>query len=241
MASSLRVAPTGRRVRAPDFDAREHLLDAATTLFAERGIANTTIAQIAAASGVTSAMVHYWFQTRDRLLDAVVEERISRAILAVWDPVDPVVDAPLAQTEGIVRRMFDVTERMPWLPSLWLREIVNEGGLLRERALPRIPLKKVLGFGQSIAGGKARGELNASIDPLLLFNSIIALVMLPQATSKIWQRLQLSASFDRVNLERHVTALLVHGLCGNRSPAASVVPRSRTQSAPARRPKRKTP
>ena len=241
MASSIRAAPTGRRVRAPDYDAREHLLDAATALFAERGIANTTIAQIAAASGVTSAMVHYWFQTRDRLLDAVVEERIARAFLAVWDPVDPASDAPLAQTEGIVRRMFDVTENMPWLPSLWLREIVNEGGLLRERALPRIPLEKVVGFGQSIAASQARGELNAHIDPLLLFNSIIALVMLPQATSKIWQRLNQSASFDRANLERHVTALLVHGLCGNRLPAASVAPKSRTQSTPARRPRRKTP
>ena len=241
MASPIRAAPTGRRVRAPDYDARELLLDAATALFAERGIANTTIAQIAAGGGVTSAMVHYWFQTRERLLDAVVEERIARAFHVVWDAVDPADHAPLAQTEGIVRRMFDVTEKMPWLPSLWLREIVNDGGLLRERAFRHIPVKKVQGFGRSVARGKARGELNAQINPLLLFNSILALVMLPQATMKIWRRLHQPASFDRANLERHVIALLFHGLSGDLAPAASVVPAARTQPTPARRPRRKTP
>ena len=240
MRTSLRPASTGRRARAPAHDAREHLLDAATALFAERGVANTTVAQIATASGVTSAMVHYWFQTRERLLDAVVEERIARALLAVWEPFDPADEAPLAQTQGIVRRMFDVTEVMPWLPSLWLREIVNEGGLLRERAFRHIPVKKVQAFGMSVARARARGALNAQIDPLLLFNSILALVMLPQATAKLWQRLNQPASFDRANVERHVMALLVHGLSGNLATAASTARAAHARTTPARRPGRKT-
>ena len=225
MKSPARSNPTGRPAHASDHDSREHLLDAATTLFAERGIANTTIAQVAAASGVTSAMVHYWFKTRERLLDAVVEERLAAAFRAVWGPVDPAADeAPLTQMVGILRRMFDVTEKMTWLPSLWLREIINEGGLLRERAFRRIPFKKVQSFGESIARGKARGEVNQQIDPLLLFSSILALVMLPLATSKIWQRLHPAATFDHANLKRHVTALLLHGVTGNRAPAAVPAP-----------------
>jgi AcrR family transcriptional regulator len=48
------------------------LLDVAIGLFAERGIANTTVAQIATAGQVTSAMVHYWFDTREKLRDAVI-------------------------------------------------------------------------------------------------------------------------------------------------------------------------
>ncbi|MGF6416245.1 AcrR family transcriptional regulator [Paraburkholderia sp. MM5482-R2] len=202
----------GRRPHPQDFDAREHLLDVAVALFAERGIANTTLAQIAAASGVTSAMVHYWFQTREKLLDALFEERLVAAFGAIWDPVDPEHDEPLALTQGIVKRMFDVTETMPWLPSLWLREIVNEGGLLRERAFARIPVQKLAAFGQNIARGCASGQLNARLEPLLLFNSVLALVMLPQATARIWQRLNPRTSFDRATLERHVVALLAQGM-----------------------------
>ncbi len=218
----------GRRARATDSDARGQLLDAAVGLFAERGVANTTVARIAAAAGVTSAMVHYWFDTRERLLDAVVEERVAPLFFHIWDPVDVEHGAPLELVRGIVGRMFDVTEKQPWLPSLWLREIVNEGGLLREQALRHIPLQRVAGFGQNIARGKARGEVNPEIEPLLLFNSILALVMLPQATSRIWQRINPTLKLDRAMLERHVGALLMHGIA------------TRTANASGRRTKRRS-
>lgn len=209
------VHPTsGRRARTPDTDARGHLLDAAIALFAERGIANTTVAQIAAAGRVTSAMVHYWFDTRERLLDAVVDERLAPLFHTIWDPVAVGHDTPLETVQGIVGRMFDVTARAPWVPSLWLREIVNEGGLLRERALRHIPLDRVLGFGQNIARGKQRGEVNQGIEPQLVFNSILALVMLPQATAKIWRRINPTLKLDRPLLERHVVELLMNGMAG---------------------------
>jgi len=210
----------GRRPRAPDSDARGQLLDVAIALFAERGIANTTVAQIAAAGQVTSAMVHYWFDTRERLLDAVVEERLAPRFRAVWEPADVEHGEPLESVQGIVHRMFNVTEQAPWLPSLWLREIVNEGGLLRERALRHIPLKRVAAFGQNIARGKQGGKVNESIEPLLVFNSILALVMLPQATAKIWRRINPMLALDRATMERHVTALLMHGIAASRTGAA---------------------
>jgi AcrR family transcriptional regulator len=204
----------GRRTRTPDSDARGQLLDAAIAMFAERGIASTTVAQIAAAGHVTSAMVHYWFDTRERLLDAVVEERLAPLFHTIWDPADVERGEPLELVRGIVGRMFDVTARMPWLPSLWLREIINEGGLLRERALRHIPLQRVAGFGQNIARGQSRGEVNPQLQPLLVFNSILALVMLPQATAKIWRRINSTLPLDRATLEQHVTALLMQGIAG---------------------------
>jgi AcrR family transcriptional regulator len=216
---------------ATDDDARGQLLDAAIGLFSERGIANTTVAQIAAAGHVTSAMVHYWFDTRERLLDAVVDERLAPRFHAVWDPADVERDAPLELVQGIVRRLFDVTEQAPWLPSLWLREIINEGGLLREQALRHIPVKRVAGFGQNIARGKQRGEVNEDIEPLLLFNSILALVMLPQATAKIWRRINSTLTLDRATVERHVSALLMRGLA-NRGGLGSRPPHPNTRKTP---------
>jgi AcrR family transcriptional regulator len=223
-------AVAGRRARATDSDARGQLLDAAVALFAERGIANTTVAQIAASGQVTSAMVHYWFDTREKLLDAVVEERLAPLFHAIWDPPDMDRDEPLKLVRGILGRMFDVTQKNPWLPSLWLREIVNEGGLLRERALRHIPVKRVEGFGQNIARGKSRGEVNSEIEPLLLFNSILALVMLPQATAKIWHRINPTLTLDRAALEQHVTALLMHGIAA-RPPGAARRPQHRKARA----------
>ena len=53
------------------------------------------------------------------------------------------------------------------------------------------------------------------------------------------QRLNQPASFDRANLERHVMALLVHGLRDNLAPAESAAREVRARTTPARRPRRK--
>jgi AcrR family transcriptional regulator len=223
--------PRGRRPVVEDFDVREHMLDLATQLFAERGIAATTVAQIAAAAGVTSAMVHYYFTNREQLLDAVVDERIARAVTFVWsgNPTAKRNESdPFALVHELVGRLFEVTERMPWLPSLWMREIVNEGGLLRERMIKRVPVEHLKRFAAQVAKAQQAGTVNPGLEPMFLFNSIMALVMLPLATSKIWHSARGLPKLDREVLHRHVSALLTAGM-------------QQPRKAPARRPARKKP
>lgn len=205
--------PRGRRRAVPDLDGRERLLDCATQLFAAQGIAATTMAQIASAAGVTSAMVHYYFKNRETLLDIVVEERIARAIHFVWQVGAASADDNAALlAHKLADRLFDVTGRMPWLPPLWLREVVNEGGMLRERLLARIPLDNLMRFARRIEGAQRAGSINPDIEAPLLFLSILGLVMLPLATATIWQRLPRMPKLGRDALHRHVTALLTSGL-----------------------------
>ncbi|HEY4802073.1 MAG TPA: TetR/AcrR family transcriptional regulator [Paraburkholderia sp.] len=201
--------PHGRRRADADLDMRERLLASATQLFGEQGIAATTMAQIAEAAGVTSAMVHYYFTNREKLLDAVVEERLARSIAFVWESAErESARDPHALVEELVARLFDVTSRMPWLPPLWLREIVNEGGLLRERMLKRLPVEQLQRFAARIGEAQRDGSVNAELEAPLLFSSILALVMLPLATSKIWQSTPGFPKIERDALHRHVSALL---------------------------------
>ena len=205
--------PLGRRPAVEDFDVREHLLDTATRLFSERGIAATTVAQIASEAGVTSALVHYYFTNREKLLDAVADERLASAAKFVWRPaVEDAVSDPFALVHEFVARLFDVTDRMPWLPPLWLREIVNEGGLLRERMIRRIPFDNIKRFSSRVSHAQQDGTVNGDLEAMLLFNSILALVMLPLATAKIWQSARGLPVIERDALRRHVTTLLIGGM-----------------------------
>lgn len=207
--------PLGRRPTVDDFDVREHLLDTATRLFAERGIAATTVAQIAADADVTSGLVHCYSTNRERLLDAVVDERLALAAEFAWRPAaEDTASDRFALVQEFVARLFDVTERMPWLPPLWLREIVNEDGLLRERMLRRIPFVNVKRFGARVAQAQAQqdGTVNRELVALMLFNSILALVMLPLATAKICQSARGLAVIERDALRLHVNALLIGGM-----------------------------
>lgn len=206
---------------------RERLLACATQLFAEQGIAATTMAQIAAAAGVTAAMVHYYFTNREKLLDAVVEERIARSIAYVWASADSEAADPHALVQELVARLFEVTGRLPWLPPLWLREIVNEGGLLRERMLKRLPIEQLQRFVVHVGTAQREGTVNPDLEAPLLFMSILALVMLPLATSKLWQSTRGLPKVERDALRRHVTALLAGAM---RVPASAA---SETRNADA--------
>ena len=56
---------------------RQAVLDTARGLFSERGFAATSLQQIADAMGVTKANVYYYFRTKDSILDALLDERVS--------------------------------------------------------------------------------------------------------------------------------------------------------------------
>ena len=79
MPPATATPPPGRRPGRPaaglggSAGQREQLLDAATELFAQHGVAATAIKTIAIHAGVTPALVHYYFRDREQLLDAVVD------------------------------------------------------------------------------------------------------------------------------------------------------------------------
>ena len=144
----------GRPAASLERDARELLLAAATDLFAEHGIAATTFAMIANRAGLTPAMLHYYFKNREQLLDVVVEERLAPLIASVWNPVEADA-APEEVIRGIVERMLAGIDRMPWIPSTWMREVLNEGGLLRSRMLRQLPFDKIKILSEAVARGQA--------------------------------------------------------------------------------------
>jgi len=203
----------GRPVADPDRDARELLLTAATELFAGHGVAATSFAAIAKRAGMTPAMVHYYFADRGQLLDAVVEERLCPFIAYVWDPVRPGGD-PAQLIRGIVERLLAGSERAPWVPSTWMREILNEGGLLRGRALRRIPFEKMQIVGVAIRQGQSAGTVNPDLDPLLAVFSALGLVMLHMATAKAWEEVFHRPPPSRDVMARHITGLLLDGVRG---------------------------
>lgn len=196
-----------------NLDVRERLLAAAVELFSEQGVAGTPVAGIAARAGVTSAMVHYYFKTKDQLLDAVVEEKlIGQFIAFVAGGLDGSGDDPFSLTEGLVLRIVEASDRMPWLPPLWVREVASEGGALREKLIRRVNLEKQERFKACIAAGQKQGIVNPGINPQLLFISVIGLTMLPLSLAKNWDRIPIIGKVSKQDLARHVIALLRHGL-----------------------------
>jgi len=193
-------------------DLRERLLDAAIACFVREGIAGTSLRTIATEAGVTPALLHYYFGDKAQLQEAVTAERVLPAFQTLRGAVAEAGDDVAALIAAFVNGVGRVVAVHPWLPSLWVREVLCEGGALRdvlfERIGPQLPQMMTARFAQA----QARGEMNEDLDPRLLMVSLVGLTLFPAAGAPIWRRLLQADDLDFDALRRHTLALLDRGL-----------------------------
>lgn len=68
------MARLRRSVYRKSEESRKQVLDAAVATFAQRGIANTSVQDIADAAGLSKGAVHYHFESKEELLQRVLEQ-----------------------------------------------------------------------------------------------------------------------------------------------------------------------
>jgi AcrR family transcriptional regulator len=188
------------------------LLDAAIACFARHGIAATSLRAIATEAGVTPAMLHYYFGDKPQLQQAVIEERLLPATAQLRETLAAAGDDIAALVAAFVRGIGDVIARHPWLPSLWVREVLCEGGALRETMVQKIAPQLPLMMAQRFAMAQKKGQLNPDLDPRLLMVSLVGLTMFPAAGAPIWRRIFDADDLDADALRLHTLALLDRGI-----------------------------
>ncbi|MGA7297080.1 MAG: TetR/AcrR family transcriptional regulator [Rhodanobacteraceae bacterium] len=200
------------RPRGDDRDLREALLNAAISRFVEVGIGATSLRSIALEADVTPAMLHYYFGGKDALVKALIEERLVPAMGQMQTRMQAAGDDPAKLIAGFVRGIGDAIQAHPWLPPLWVREVLSEGGALREVMFNQIAPRLPAVLAKKLAAAQAAGRFPADLDPRLLVMSLVGLTMFPAAGAPVWQKI-----FDAEHLEtevmiRHALTLLGHGV-----------------------------
>ncbi|MHA6784335.1 TetR family transcriptional regulator [Pseudonocardia saturnea] len=191
--------PESTRTRPPRSETRRRVLDAAFAVFGERGIAGSSLTEVARAAGLTKGAVYSSFASKDDLVLALMEEhaaqRMSSAI-AQFDHTDD-VDAALVQVAGVlVRAMrtdaawhrllaeyFALTHRAPERRAA-LRERRREARDAVARALERVvaetglrlplPVDDLVVVVFALSNGLA---VESAIDPDVVADDLLARVL----------------------------------------------------------------
>ena len=103
----------------------ERILEAAVQEFMTKGYAGARTTAIAVAAGVTHAMLHYYFRTKDKLLDRIIESKIGtlRVIMlaSLGDPTIPLFD----KIKSTIENHQDFIAANPELPRFMINEVLN--------------------------------------------------------------------------------------------------------------------
>jgi TetR/AcrR family transcriptional regulator len=107
-----------------DRDTEQRILDAAHAVFLRRGTAGARTQEIAKEAGVNSALLHYYFRTKERLAAAVFQRAASQLMPAVIG-----ILASDANLEEKVHQVVDVELRQllatPYLPGYIISELTH--------------------------------------------------------------------------------------------------------------------
>ncbi len=177
----------GRPLAAGRIDQRERMLDAAVAIFSERGIAATPLRAIATAAHVTPALLHYYFKTKNSLVETLLAERIAPFVAVSAAPLL----APLPSPRATLRKFLETHMRNlaahPWMPRLMAREVLSDGGSLREHMQAQFSAVLSPKTLMLIVAAQRKGEIRTDLNPVLIGISLISLAVFPFAAAPVWQ------------------------------------------------------
>jgi AcrR family transcriptional regulator len=113
-------------------ETRQRIVEAAWGVIAERGLAGLTTRHVARAASISHGMCHYYFETKDDMILAVVDEARRYWI----DPLERLLDrrvSPSEKLEAVIRWMAEPATREVMRVHLQLMAHSEYDDRLRER------------------------------------------------------------------------------------------------------------
>lgn len=167
----------------------QQILEAAEREFLKKGYDGARTTSIAKAAGVTHAMLHYYFRTKEQLFERFIDKKMSE-VVPLLTHLFGNSDLPLVERiEETISVHFDFVATNPDLPRFLINEILP----YKERC--DLFYSKVANFlyffnnlQREVNEAAARGEVE-QFNVLLLFQSILSLNIFPSLMANMIENL----------------------------------------------------
>lgn len=106
-------------------DTEQKILQAAKREFMAKGFAGARTTSIAEAAGVTHAMLHYYYRTKEKLFDRILLEVVALLREALFTPVEDMSLPFDVMIKNIIWRHFDFLAANPDLPHFLISEVYS--------------------------------------------------------------------------------------------------------------------
>ncbi|HSO37027.1 MAG TPA: TetR/AcrR family transcriptional regulator [Labilithrix sp.] len=166
-------------------DSRRQVLDAAIATLAERGLASTSIQDIADAAGLSKGAVHYHFESKDELLQHV----LGRCCESVEERVRAVFDEPGSPMDRVRRAIYE----------MW---VVRRDGIPEMRVLSELHMLSRQNVEIRDALGAAMRKAREQIIEVGL-NRLIEMGLRPRVSLSVAPRLIL-ATLDGLSVQHEI-------------------------------------
>jgi AcrR family transcriptional regulator len=168
-----------RRVRDPE-RSRRAILDAAREVFVAHGFTGARTGEIAKRAGVPQGLVFHYFENKESLFDAVMEDALTPYFSGMLEMLQSAARPDLPLLENSVRRYYEFLRDHPHVTRLlawWIADQAQQGDkpLTKKRGIAEAV--ELLGA-QRIREGQEAGFIRADLEPGFVIKTFIDLCMM---------------------------------------------------------------
>ena len=150
--------------RRPDARPNE-ILNAALTVFAERGYRNTRLEHVGVAAGVTKGTIYHYFATKEELLLRAIEHRREEAFGRIDELLRDKTAPVSTRLRLLVRRWFaSITPERLAVVTLLVQGIAHEAPEAHRQWLAGGPTAAAKVIATLVREGQSRGEFRPDAD-----------------------------------------------------------------------------
>jgi AcrR family transcriptional regulator len=186
------VGAREKKLIAGDADRRNHIVEAAGRLFAENGVAGTTVRMIGDAVGLHSGSLYHYFESKDDIVDAIIFEYFDELTQGYQTVLDS-DQTPPAQLSALMFESFRSIARRPVACEIYRHDYKYLAGLDRFRYVVEATERVQRTWLDVIEKGMANGDFRADIDPRLFYRF---------ARDAIWQTAEWYRAGGRYSIEQ---------------------------------------
>ncbi len=166
-------------------NSKQAILDAAEEEFLEMGFHGAKTSSIAKRAGVTHAMLHYYFSTKENLYDVFISQKLQEVKNIMFPALlEEGVDF-IDRVRTVIDKQFDYIQKHPYLPRFMLNEVLLKPERFNELIsnILQYDIEKFAIIQQEIDTASNEGKINFISLPNLIIDilslNIISQVMAP--------------------------------------------------------------
>ncbi len=146
-------------------DKRRQILDAAVTVFADRGFHKSRVSDVARAAEVADGTIYLYFKSKDDILISIFEEAMQEMIDGAQAAIAE-VDDPLERLRAFALFHMDNVEQERGVAKVLQVELRLSNTFMKEYK-PAALVAYLNIVGAAIADGQARGLVRPEVNPII--------------------------------------------------------------------------
>ena len=153
---------------ASDKNLKEELIISAIKLFAENDIGNVSVKDIASNCNTTSAMVHYYFGSKENLIETIITDFFVPNFKNILECAVKTND-PLKLVHVTIDMIISLALEHPYIAKLWSRYFLHQESIIMKYVFPNMPVDIMQQYALLAEKGQIDGLINKDLIPVLIY------------------------------------------------------------------------